>query len=96
MKKMVARLSTSSDNSFGVASVVLGIVSVVFPSYYGIVPGIVALLFALKQRHDGNNKWALWGCTLAIVGIFLNILDIMYGGTQSGTVAQYIKGYTSS
>ncbi|MEK6825339.1 MAG: hypothetical protein AABY00_00980 [Nanoarchaeota archaeon] len=96
MKKRVAGSSRSNENSFGTASVVLGIVSLVFPSYYGLIPGIVALVFALKQRHNGNNRWAVWGCALAIIGILINVLDLMYGGAQGGTIAQYLKGYTAS
>ncbi|MBM3232971.1 DUF4190 domain-containing protein [Candidatus Pacearchaeota archaeon] len=95
MKKRAVKYLTSNYNSFGTASVVLSIVSLVFPSYYGIVPGIVALVFALKQRHDSNNNWALWGLTLSIIGIVLNLLDILYG-SQTQFVAEYIKSYRES
>jgi uncharacterized membrane protein HdeD (DUF308 family) len=94
MKKRVSA-NQSSANSFGTASVVLGIVSLVFPSYYGIVPGIVALIFALKQRNIGNNNWVLWGLILSVIGILLNLLDILYG-SQTQFVAEYIKSYKAS
>ena len=96
MKKTVMRVSKPNENSFGTASVVLGIVSMVFPSYYGLVPGIIALVFALKQRHDGNNQWATWGSALAIIGIIFNLIDMVYGGSQGSAIAQYIKGYSAS
>ncbi len=93
MKKVASRVSRSSNNSFGSSSVVLGIISMVFPSYFGVVPGIIGLIFALKQRSDNNNQWALWGMTLTIIGVLLNILDLIYGTGQSGVVVQYLNGY---
>ena len=94
MKKKVVRASRSNDNSFGTAAVVLGVVSLVFPSYYGIIAGIVALLFALKQRSDNNNNWALWALILAILGIVANLIDLIYLGSTGVGVVQYIKGYS--
>jgi len=67
------------DNSFGIAAVVLGILSIVFSvgvllgSVGGTILGIVALVFALIQKKKANNKWAYIGMILAIIGIVLNI-----------------------
>ena len=65
------------DNSFGVASVVLGILSILFASINGIILGIIALVFANKQKNKSPNKWAKNGRILAIIGIILSILTIV-------------------
>jgi predicted PurR-regulated permease PerM len=72
MAKEVEKKS-NSDNSFGVASVVLGILSIIL-SITIIPSGILSILgitFALLQRKRNKNKWALWGLILSITSIVL-------------------------
>lgn len=68
----------SYDNSFGVASFILGLLSVLFS--FTIVPSLIfailAIIFAVKQIKRNKNGWSTWGLILAIVGIILTILVI--------------------
>ncbi len=67
----------SGDNSFGIASVVLGILSILFASINGLILGIMALVFARKQMSKHANKWGKNGKILAIIGIILSIIVII-------------------
>jgi|WetSurMetagenome_2_1015567.scaffolds.fasta_scaffold174179_3 hypothetical protein len=69
--------STNYDNSFGVASVVLGILSVIFASILGILIGIIALVFSVRQAKINPNSWSKWGKILSIIGIVLSILTVV-------------------
>jgi len=72
------------DNSFGVASVILGILSIamapgavlafVYGPFVGIVLGIIGIVFAQKQKRIKNNKWVKAGRTLSIIGLVLGAL----------------------
>lgn len=66
------------DNSFGVAGVVLGILSIVSLSVLGIILGIAGLVFSLKQNKHGKNKWSKAGIILNIIGIILGIAAIVF------------------
>lgn len=66
------------DNSFGIASVVLGILSIVFSSASGIILGIVGLIFSLKQKKRMKNSWSKAGFILNIIGIILGIIILIY------------------
>ncbi len=71
----------SNDNNFGVASVILGIISIVFAfgiNVHGTILGIIGLIFALVQRKNSKNKWASWGIILNVIGIILNILVLIW------------------
>ncbi len=74
---MVKEVSKSTDNSFGIASVVLGIFSIVFASINGIILGIIALIFANKQQSRHPTVWGRKGKMLAIIGIILSIIVII-------------------
>ena len=82
------------DNSFGVASVILGIFSIVFASVNGIILAVIALIFANKQQMRNANAWGKNGKTLAIIGIILSIVVIVVtvytyktlGGLVPGTI----------
>ena len=85
MKKEESKL-TSNDNSFGVASVVLGILSILLASLNGIILGIIALVFSQKQTAISANKWSRAGKILSIIGIIVGILTlvlIILGITQN-------------
>ena len=80
-------MAKEGDNNFGVASVVLGILSIVFISLTflaifaplaGVVLGIVGLIFGLKQKKVMNNKWATAGIWLNVIGIIINALLFLW------------------
>ena len=66
------------DNSFGVASVILGIMGIVS---YGpgipIILGIIGWVFANKQKKIMKNKWVMAGKILSIISIILGIIGII-------------------
>ncbi|NCO11486.1 hypothetical protein CO038_00090 [Candidatus Pacearchaeota archaeon CG_4_9_14_0_2_um_filter_39_13] len=68
----------AGDNSFGVASVVLGILSILSLSVLGIILGAVGLVFSLKQKKVDKNKWSKAGMILNLIGIVLGILVIIF------------------
>ena len=89
MKKKVTRItktqdsktSNCCDNSFGISSVVLGIIGIVFSSIYGIVLGVVGFIFAIKQEQTEKNLWSQWGKILAIISVVLGIIFFYLGMT---------------
>lgn len=65
----------TEQNSFGVASAILGIFSLMSSvPLYGIISGIIAVVFANKQNKIKNNGWSKAGLIMGILGIVLNIL----------------------
>lgn len=68
--------SKPSDNSFGVSSVILGILSIIFASLNGIILGVIALVFASKQQNRSPNVWGRRGKILAVIGLILSIIVI--------------------
>lgn len=66
------------DNSFGVAGVILGIISVVLSSAPGILLGIIGLVFSFKQKKIAKNKWALAGTILNIIGIVIGLAIFIF------------------
>jgi len=66
------------DNSFGTASVVLGIISIVFSSLVGVSLGIVGLAFSMKQKKIMKNKWSKAGIILNAIGIILGLILFIY------------------
>lgn len=68
------KLSESKDNSFGVASVILGILSIVISSITGVILGFIGLIFALKQKKINKNSWSKAGMILNIIGIIIGVI----------------------
>jgi len=73
-KKRVRKETKSMDNSFGVAGVVLGILSIAFLGAIGVILGIVGLIFSMKQKKITENKWSRSGMWVNIIGIVLGII----------------------
>ena len=65
-----------SDNSFGIAAVVFGILSIVFSItiLIGIILGVLSFVFAMIQRQRRKTKWATSAIVLSIIGVILSIL----------------------
>ena len=62
------------DNSFGTASVILAINSIIFSSMAGVIFGIIGVVFALKQKKIAKNSWSKAGVMLNVIGIILGII----------------------
>ena len=69
-------MAKAKSNGYGIASLVLGIVSVVifWIPLIGLVPGILSLIFANKQKRIYPNGITTAGFILGIVGIVLGEL----------------------
>ena len=63
-------------NSFGIASLVLGIVSIVFcwVPILGLVAGILAIVFAVKQRKIAPNGITTGGLVTGIIGLAFSVI----------------------
>ncbi|SRR3989344_217829 len=68
----------TTDNSFGVASVTLGVTGIALAFFsnplVGLVLGIVGLVFSKKQKMLGENVWSRRGKILGIISIILGIV----------------------
>lgn len=89
------------DNSSGVASVILGLVSLSFalsilPSIFslsGLFLGVIGLVFGMKQRKAFPSKWSTWGIALSILGIAINTVLLVF---LIMTIAQTLAELQSS
>ncbi len=69
------------DNSFGVASLIFGLLSLVLiftltGFVAAIICGIFAIIFGLVQKKRENSAWATWGIILGLIGILVNLFII--------------------
>ena len=69
-------MKKEEDNSFGVSSVILGILGIVFAGLPGLILGIISIVFASKQEKYQKNKWSKAGKILGIIAIILGIAVI--------------------
>jgi len=60
----------ASDNKWGVASLVCGILGIVIP-YIGLILGILAIVFSRKQKKIQPNGLATAGFVLGIIGVVI-------------------------
>ncbi len=73
----MAKEAENKTNDFGLASVILGILSILFASAPGLLLGVIGIIFAQKQKKHFKNKWAQWGLILSIIGIILSIVVLV-------------------
>ena len=67
--------SCECTNSFGIASVILGLVGTIFGVLVlPIILSIVGLVFGILQYKRNKNAWATWGIILSIIGIIISLL----------------------
>ena len=88
MEKKEEMEKASKDNSFGIAGVIFGILSILSLSVGGIIMGIIGLLFSLKQNKVMKNQWSK-------VGVILNILGIIIGIIATYFLYNYLSEYIS-
>ena len=76
----MAKEVVKDNNSYGTASVILGIFSVLFssPPLYGVILGVISLMFANKQNKHHKNSWSKAGKILSIIGIILSVLFFIF------------------
>jgi len=67
----------AKSNGKGVASLVLGIVSIVFTGL-GIIPGVIGLILAMQQKKVYPNKINTVGFITSIIGIILSVIVIIW------------------
>lgn len=70
----------NSNNGKGVASMILGIVSLVICSCYGlgIIPAIIGLVLGIQQNKTNKVSVGTAGIVLSIIGIIFNALMLIY------------------
>lgn len=70
----------NSNNGKGVASMILGIVSLVICSCYGlgIIPAIIGLVLGIQQNKTNKVSVGTAGIVLSIIGIVFNSLMLIY------------------
>lgn len=94
-------MANSEKNSMAVASLVLGIVSVVFSFFgswalLGLVTGIVGIVLAVKGRKiTAKRGMATAGLVLSIVGTSLSGLMFICAACVIGTAGSIIDGLNS-
>ena len=74
MEKKEETEKATKDNSFGIAGVIFGILSILSLSVEGIVIGIIGLIFSLRQKKVMKNQWSKVGIILNIIGIVVGII----------------------
>ena len=80
------------DNSFGIASLVLGIVgSVLGILGLPIILSITGLIFGIIQFRRQKNNWAIWGMVLSVLGIIISIYMIWMIISTASTFSQTIQ-----
>ncbi|MBS3071939.1 DUF4190 domain-containing protein [Candidatus Pacearchaeota archaeon] len=84
---------TSSDNKYGFASFILGLFTVIF--FFTVIPplimGITGTVFSLIQIKKKNNKWALAGLILSIIGIILAVILLIFFVKMISTTSLIIE-----
>ncbi len=78
-------------NNFGLASVIFGIISLIFVlglNLHGGIFALIGLIFAFIQRNKSNNNWAFWGIILNLAGIVINLAVFIWILT---TITQQLK-----
>jgi hypothetical protein len=69
----------AKSTSYGIASMVLGILSLVFSVIFplAILLGILAIVFGIKQKRIKGNGFATTGLITGVVGILLSIFVVV-------------------
>lgn len=85
--------SEDNSNSFGIAAVVFGILSITlfFTGIPSAIFGIIGIVFALRQRKKSKNKWAKAGLILSVIGLVLSIILIILFGMLISQITKTIE-----
>lgn len=76
----MANRKVDTSNEMGVASLVLGIISIVFcwVLIFGIVAGIVGIILAMKQKKKYPNEIATGGLVTSITGLVFSVMGTLF------------------
>jgi hypothetical protein len=58
----------------GISGFTLGVMSIAFAGIYGLLPGILGLIFCIVQQKSHKTKLGKIGIILNIIGLFLSII----------------------
>ena len=79
------------QSGFGIASLILGIVGLVFSCFIvGIIPALLGLIFAIVAlcQKNAKNGMAIAGLICSIIGIVFSAIIILLGIAGSGNTSQ--------
>lgn len=93
-------LTNNNSNSFGIASLILGICSIAICCCYGVgaIPAIIGLILGILQNKKNANGIATAGIILGIIGILLNAVYLIYMVVflSDGGLQEFIDEFSSS
>jgi len=72
-------MENKKSNGFGIAAMILGIVSLLLflAPYLGLPLAVLAVVFQGIQRKKGINSYVTAGLVLGIIGIVINLMMIL-------------------
>ncbi|MFH1683058.1 MAG: hypothetical protein ABIA37_04640 [Candidatus Woesearchaeota archaeon] len=73
-------MAKDESNGIGIASLVLGIVSIVFcwAAVFGLAAGILGLILSMKQRKICSNGIATAGFVTSIIGTIFSAIYVVF------------------
>ena len=93
----------SCSNSCGIVSVILGILSLVFPFtvlIFGFassfVLSITGIIFGVLQYRCDKNKWATWGIILNAIALILSIIIAIWFVSAVGAAIEQMAALQAS
>lgn len=69
---------TEAGTGEGIAGFILGILSIIFAGWFGLVLGVIGLVLAFMQRKKLKTKLSTAALVLNIIGIVLSILVVVF------------------
>lgn len=90
----ITKMSPIKQNGFGIASLILGIISIVTVwMVIGIIPAVIGTIFAIiallhKNTKKGNAIAGL-SCSLISITIFITIVIVVNGSAATNTHAEH-------
>ncbi len=69
------------NNNYGIASLILGISSIVFCwiPFLGLVAGILGIIFYVQQKKYSKNEIATGGLVTGIIGVVFSFIWLLFG-----------------
>ncbi|MDP3881593.1 MAG: hypothetical protein Q8Q31_01810 [Nanoarchaeota archaeon] len=76
VKKEERNRNNSIDNSSGITALNFGVMGVLLSlliPLFGIILGVLGVIFGYRQKDTNNNSWAKWGIGLSLLSLALGI-----------------------